>query len=394
MSSDKLFRAPQSTFRRASDIASEARQEMQILNQHPGALGLSTGLPCLDDAMSAALEPGRLLVVLGQSGGGKSALLSQLSVAFASQVPTLLLTLEDSERDLTKRMLSMIARVDVSDVRNGFAGKTIPGSVDDAITALSELNLNVSADLREQPTILDIGRTISEWKKQNASDHGVVIIDQLSHIADTLPDDPFFRQPREIAPPPPPYRQHDVLEWKVAALRHLAKKSGLTVVLAHQLNDQVSDTEKPSEKSVRGSRGVLHKADAVIAVYVPKTVENMFAGQGDEKYLANESGDGLIISLKARTVQAFEVPVRWLGEQQRFAERQDDGRKLWAAVPTPSPLKKAGSEKMRLLRERFDREGDDRIEAANKEVLQLSGVPAIEPADRPSEGPLGPSEGL
>lgn len=377
----KPFRAPQSTFRSAADIASDARAEMGVLNESPGALGLRTGIPSFDAAASMALEPQRLMVVCGQSGGGKTGLLSQWGVAFASQVPTLLLTLEDGERDLVKRQLASMSRESISEIRRGFPGKDIPDSVDEALVELSKLDLHMSSDLYSLPTVLDIGQTVMAWRKQHCEGrHGVVIIDQLSHIADTPPDDPYFAERPDLPKPPNPALQHLVLEWKVNCLRRLAKSQGLTIVLAHQLNDSVSDTEKPTEKSVRSSRGVLHAADCCIAVWTPKVVDNPFGGQGEDKYIPNTEGDSLIISLKARTVEAFEVPVKWVGSQQRFAERLENEKTKWKAVPGPSEAELAGAEKLLKLRRRFEREADGRIATANAAAIEAQ-RPAIGPAD-------------
>lgn len=368
----KAFRAPASTFRTAAEIAAEARQELEVLNQHPGAIGLSTGLPSLDKALSLALEPGRLLTIAGRTGGGKTALLAQLSIAFSAQVPTYVLSLEDGERDLVKRHISAMSREDVTHIRTGFAGRAIPETVDEAIDNLAELQLCMSSDLPSHMTVIDIAQSVQAWKREHCPGHGVVIIDQLSHISDSDSADPYFKNSSELDPPPNPMAEHKVLQWKVKVLRMVAEKLGVTVILAHQLNDQVSDSERPTEKSIRSSRGIGHESDALVAVWVPRKVPNPFGGHGDEAWLDNDRGDGHIMSLKTRAVAPFDVPVTWVGSQQRFAERDENTATRWAPVPAPSDSELAGAEKLRNLRKRFKQDAQDRVTAANAAAIEAA----------------------
>lgn len=358
-----------SMWRPAVDVAMEAVEEIDLMNQHPDALALRTGIKAFDDVAGPALEPGRLIVVAGQSGGAKTALLAQWAVAFAAQRPTLLVTLEDDERDLVKRALANVSRENVGLIRRGFPGQEIPGSVLDAAGALAGLQLDLSDDVGS-PTVEELAIMMMAWRRTHSdAPHCVVLVDQLSHIRPSDPDDAFWQRfPQYPKPPGRNAPTTKVLEWQVNMLREAARKHGLTVVLAHQLNDNVSGTEKPRRQSIRDSRGIVHKADLVVAPWVPDQVPNEWAGPGEPKLIPNDRKAGYLIGIKARTVAEFEAPVRFVGAQQRFVDVADDEAEAWRSVPAPSVSQLEGARKLTELRGRFALAALQRQAAAGREL--------------------------
>lgn len=345
----------ESAWRPVGDVAREALAEIEVLNAHPDAVGLRTGIPVLDDAIRLALEPGRLIVVAGVSGGAKTVLCTQFAVAFAAQLPTFLVTLEDDPRDAVKRKLANLSRENVGAIRSGFAGTQVPDSIRDAVGALDDLDLDISDELGA-PKVEELAMIVMAWRKQNPdAPHAAVIIDQLSHLRPSDPTDAFWKRfPKYPKPPRPTEPETKILEWQVNMLREMAIKNRLTVVLAHQLNDNVDESSgKPTARSIRSSRGIVHKADLVMIPWIPTMVENPFAGPGDPKSAINEHKVGIILSVKARTIAGFEVPVQLVGAQQRFIGRDESKTDKWRPVPAPTATQLAGAKALLDLKASF-----------------------------------------
>jgi replicative DNA helicase len=342
-------------FRPAAEVVDETLEELHLRNQYPDLGGLRTGLEAFDRHAREALMPGSLIVVAGESGRGKTAFMTQLAVSFSAQAPTLLVTLEDGGRSTIKRALANVSRENVGAIRAGFAGKEgLPASVITAAETIKALGLDVIDGVAL--TVEAIARQVWEWKKARAFDTGgVVLIDQLSHI---VPSDPgmagYFRQRNLPTPPPANAPETKQLEWQTWVLREVAQRLGVVVVLAHQLNENHAPNQKPTIRSIRGSRGIVHKADLVVIPWRPQVVDNPFAGPGQPTQVPNMTNDARLLGVKGRDVGEFDEAVVWVGAQQRFA---DPGtvEARYAAPEAPSAHAQEGSRRLAELRARFDK---------------------------------------
>lgn len=311
-------------WRPARELVEHTMAELHIRNEYPELAGLKTGVEALDKHISEALMPGSLIVVAGESGRGKTAFLTQAAVAFSCQQPTLVFTLEDSATSVLKRALANVSRENVGRIRSGFAGQVgLPESVVKAADHLSNLQLDyANGDIAY--TVERIGQVVWNWSREQRAagfDTGVVIIDQLSHIAPTGSHTAEWFESRGFpAPPSPRAQETERLEWQVFFLKLVAERCNVTLVLAHQLNENHGDGE-PGPSSIRGSRGIVHKANLVLIPWTPRKVENPFAGPGQPKMIDNEEGISFMIGAKAREVAQFREEVRWVGAQQRFVDK-------------------------------------------------------------------------
>lgn len=377
-------KAGKGLWRPAYEVGLDVLEEAELVSKFPDAFGLRTGIKVLDDHIKVALEPGRLAVVAGQTGGAKTALLVQLAVAFSAQRPVLLITLEDEVRDVLRRALASMSRESVGHIRAGFPGGEVPDTLTDAVISLRDLGLDViESENIGRPTVERIAVLVQAWRRQFPADEQcIVIIDQLSHIARSNPRDEFWeRYPHLTKPPHMSAEERLVLDWQVNTLREMAGRQNLTVVLAHQLNDNVSDEQRPTRQSIRGSRGIGQAADLVMCPWVPKRVPNPFAGVGDPKWLDNEAGEGEIIGIKARSVPEFTAKVRWVGPQQRFIDPADGEHEPWKPVPKPALAQQEGFRQLLALRQRFQKEAADRLQAGLDAGKQPAGeLPGAEPS--------------
>jgi len=356
-------------YRPVADVVAEVVEEMHLRNQHPDLGGYRTGLDCFDRHAREALQPGRLMVVAGESGKGKTAFAAQLAVSFSAQVPTLVFTLEDDERSTVRRQLANVSRENVGRIRAGFNGAAgLPAQVLSAADYLGTLGMDTleAAAL----SVEQIGQQVWLWSKDRGvgPDGGVVIIDQLSHIA---PSSPALRE-QFLAkgwPPPPPAgaREDKVLEWQVFFLRAMAKRLGVLVVLVHQLNENHGPDAPPTLRSIRDSRGIVHKSDLIVVPWRPTKKENVFAGPGAPKTIDAPEDEAELLILKGREVSTAREKMVWVGAEQRFA---DVGTVDAAFTPISelSPQAKEGARRLRELRARFE---------AKKQALEAPARPEL-----------------
>jgi replicative DNA helicase len=335
--------------RHVSDYVDEAMEETSLRNAYPEMASIRTGIDALDRHVGEALAPGSLVVLVGSSGGGKTALASQMSVAFAHQVPTLVITLEDEARETVKRSLANLSRESVGAIRRGFPGTQVPVSVEAAASHLSGLQL---AYLDEPAlTVEEIARQIWLWRRQHDG-HGVVIVDQLSHISPSTPATRDYCKAKGLPTPPSSgAAEHQQLEWRAHVLKLVAQRLRLTVILCHQLNETHGDG-KPGLGSIRSSRGIAHKADLVVAAWRPARVEDPFAGPGQPSTVAAPEGLAYLIGIKGRAVAQFDEEVRWIGGQQRFADIGAEGTD-YQPIEAPGERAQEGARKLAELRDRF-----------------------------------------
>lgn len=357
-------------YRPVSEVVRQAVEEMYLRNEYTDLGGLRTGIDALDKHTREVMGPGRVVVVAGESGRGKTAMMGQMAVAFAAQTPTMLINLEDESTDSAKRWLANVSRENVGRIRAGFAGVDgIPKSVLDAADELSKLGLDVIDG--EPMTVEGIARQIWQWKKDRGFEHGgAVIIDQLSHIVPTDPLNRDYFMTRDLPPPPSGNARADKTpEWQIWFLGEIAKRLGVLIVVAHQLNNAHAIDTKPSIRSVRDSQGIVHKADLILIPWRPKTIPNPFAGPGQAKEIAAPDDYAMILGVKARQIGEFEERVSWLGAQQRFS---DVSREAYAykAPEAPSERAQEGARRLAELRASWAKRRQAELESGTVPQIQ------------------------
>lgn len=338
-------------WRSAAEVVEEAMAEVALRHAYPDLGGLRTGIQAFDRHAREALMPGNLVVIAGESGRGKTALLTQLAVAFSSQTNTLLVTLEDRASAAAKRALANVSRLPVSRIRSGFNGEVgIPERLNEAASAIAANQLDFIDG--EPLTVEALAGQVWRWQRDRGGAHGVVLIDQLSHLVPSNPQNAqYFRARNLPVPPPMNSPETKVLEWQTWFLKVMAEKLGILVILAHQLNEN-HGTGKPSVSSIRGSRGIVHKSDLVVIPWIPSSVENPFGGPGQPQMIPNTAGEAWLIIAKGREVPRAEEKLVWVGDHQRFADPSDTDSS-YAFPPASSAESLEGMRRLLDLRRRF-----------------------------------------
>jgi replicative DNA helicase len=350
--------------RPAAEVVDLTMAEVELRHEYPDLGGLRTGIEAFDKHAREAMMPGSLIVVGGESGKGKTAFMVQLAVAFSGQTPALLFTLEDKAVNTVKRALSNVSQLNVGRIRAGFSGESgIPQGLHDAADVLRSLDLDFIDGV--ELSVEMIAQQIWAWKRERkVTTGGVVLIDQLSHIVRSRAEDlEYFKSKNLPVPPSGNAQETAVLEWQVYVLKLVAQRLGVTIVLAHQLNEVHAEGAKPTVRSIRSSRGILHKADLVVIPWRPDAVPNPFASPGASMTVPNSSGYARLLCVKAREVDIFDEEIRWVGSEQRFVDVGAEGVPF-KPIPAPSARTLEGEKRLLELRAKGEAMKNARLAAA------------------------------
>jgi replicative DNA helicase len=365
----------------AVEVAAHVREEVELRHAHPDMCGLRTGMATLDACLSDALNPGSLILLVGESGRGKTTLAQQLALAAACQMPTAVLTMEDSMAATVKRQLANITSEDVGAIRRGFAGtENVPQAFYDGLRTYDDLALDYLNP--DGLTVEAIAISAKAWARERCvgASGGVLIIDQLSHIA---PSDPrmndYFMSHKLPFPPAAGGQERHILEWQSLILKIVAQRLNLTVILLHQLNETHDSDARPTIRSVRESRGIAHKADAIIAAHRPRTRPDPFAGPGQPARVPNHDNYAEIVGIKGRNVEEFVIECRFDGAHQRFVDPTELEHPAWRPTASRTPSAIAGARKLAQLIARFDAANAPRTIAATlPRAIEARAVPTSE----------------
>lgn len=252
----------------------------------------STGLRVFDDRNGAGLHPGRLYVVAGRPGWGKTALVLQWIAAACQQgVTCAMVSLEMSETDLILRLAAMVSGVFVMDRDY----ERWPLSTDERL-----LLEDAERQIRDWPLHLRCRTTTTQqligWASdlQQRAGLKVLALDYIQLIAG-----------------PPKQSPYERIGEASRSCKQLALQ-GLAVIAAAQLNREAESTERPTAATLSGADQIAMDADCVLIPWRPKD------GSGAP------DGYAELVTVKGRRTKLGRARVQWIGKTQSFADSADD----------------------------------------------------------------------
>ena len=268
-------------------MASQAERDGSLL-------GVTTGIAGLD-ALTCGLCAKDLVIVAGRPSMGKTVLGLGLATASAKAGhPAHVITLEMSTSQCLQRIISAESSIPHDAIRDA---KKIQEEHWHRLTIASEAVGEFP--LFFDDAVRDFASLIARITQVHAT-HGtrIIVIDYLSHI------------------PPPKAERHDLaLQEITRALKALAKRLDITVVLICQLNRGVEGRadKRPVLSDLRESGAIEQDADVVLMPY------------RDEYYNADSPHRGYaeILIRKQRNGELGSVPVRAELTFQRFVDAPD-----------------------------------------------------------------------
>lgn len=202
------------------------------------------------NAMLGGIRQGALYTVAARSGGGKSILGLQLAQHIAESGQRVgYVSLEMTEKDLLKRLISMMQGIHQGALQNHQFTQEGWASVQAAEAAIAKLPLEVydRAGARWEDII---GFANALHRK---GDLGLIVVDYLGLVK---------------SPASSTSRQQDLEDWANAA-KQLAKQLGCAVLILEQLNRNMTNRPNPRPiiSDLRGSAGLEHASDAVVLMH-------------------------------------------------------------------------------------------------------------------------------
>ena len=252
---DKRLQAvPNREVKQLERISKSAERNLEQIfsrrNNPQSADGLTTGLYSLNKA-TGGLKKSDLIILAARPGMGKTALALNIAMAASAKVPTLMFSLEMSEKQLNDRALSLTARVNLFKIQNNSVALS-----DDEMSAI--VDAFDSFD-KFQLTIDDTGglkfSQIRMRAKNFSRKHGLglIVIDYLQLInGDTE-------------------KEHRNQEISVISrgLKALAKELDIPILALSQLsrNVEMRADKRPQLSDLRDSGSIEQDADIVMFLY-------------------------------------------------------------------------------------------------------------------------------
>lgn len=251
--------------------------------------GARTGLARLDEA-TGGLQPGWLVIVAAETGGGKTALAMQTAINVVLDGGTALAcNLEMTREELAERAIVHEGRVNSQLVRLGQMQH--PGMWERASAAAARLGptnfyLDDSAN-----TLPMISARARRWRARHREPFGIMVVDFVQLIRSA-----------------PSRNMTRAQEIGVMAqdLKSLAKELRVPVVLVSQLNRAGLKAGRPSKSDLKESGDLENAADLILLPHNP-------SGESD--------GPVDIIVDKFRHGETFVVDAHWTGRHFAFSDR-------------------------------------------------------------------------
>jgi replicative DNA helicase len=148
-----------------------------------------TGFPLLDKALGGGLQAGRLMILLGAPGKGKTTFANQVSEHVASAGrPVLYITMEDPAWALLAKTIARVGRLDYTAVLQGYAG--LRQSINNTLAELAERPSAQRLLYLEQPGRLSLAalqeraaKHFATYGTENGGGPGLLVLDYLQRAA-------------------------------------------------------------------------------------------------------------------------------------------------------------------------------------------------------------------
>jgi replicative DNA helicase len=255
--------------------------------------GIATGFYDLD-YKTAGLQPSDLILIAARPSMGKTAFALNIAeyTALKSNIPTAIFSLEMSQDQLVKRILSMNSKVDSQAIRTGNLSNEDWASLMESARIIGNSNLII-----DDTSAISVSELRSKCRKLKMEKNlGLVIIDYLQLMSGSS---------RRVES-----RQQEISEIS-RSLKSLAREINVPVIALSQLSRAVEQRpdKRPMLSDLRESGAIEQDADVVMFIY------------RDDYYNhdTEEPGVSEIIIGKQRNGPVGTVKLAWLAQYTKFA---------------------------------------------------------------------------
>jgi len=275
------------------DVVLRSIDSIEAAAKNQGSVtGVATGFYDLD-YKTAGLQPSDLILIAARPSMGKTALALNIAeyVALKSNITTAVFSLEMSQDQLVKRILSMNSKVDSQAIRTGNLSNDDWTSLMESARVIGNSNLVI-----DDSSAISVSEMRSKCRKLKMEKNlGLIIIDYLQLMSGSRRSES---------------RQQEISEIS-RSLKSLAREINVPVVALSQLSRAVESRpdKRPMLSDLRESGAIEQDADVVMFIY------------RDDYYNhdTEEPGVSEIIIGKQRNGPVGTVKLAWLAQFTKFA---------------------------------------------------------------------------
>ncbi|HKL80290.1 MAG TPA: replicative DNA helicase [Mobilitalea sp.] len=275
------------------EVVLRSIDSIEAASKNQGSVtGVATGFYDLD-YKTAGLQPSDLVLIAARPSMGKTALALNIAefVALKSNITTAVFSLEMSQDQLVKRILSMNSRVDSQSIRTGSLSGDDWASLMESARIIGNSNLVI-----DDTSSISVSEMRSKCRKLKLEKNlGLIIIDYLQLMSGGKRSES---------------RQQEISEIS-RSLKALAREVNVPVVALSQLSRAVEQRpdKRPMLSDLRESGAIEQDADVVMFIY------------RDDYYNhdSEEPGVSEIIIGKQRNGPTGTVKLGWQAQFTKFA---------------------------------------------------------------------------
>jgi replicative DNA helicase len=243
----------------AADLLPGLVEDIEARKRADGVItGIRTGIEELDD-LTYGFDPGDLVVIAADPGGGKTALAMQIAILLAilDGGTALVCNMEMSKKALLERAIAYLAGIDSWSLRTGRLSKPEWSAFYEATTIIEKGLLILEDRVFTMPQIVTRSRA---WRARFPRKRGIIVVDYLQRIRGG-----GGRGEN---------RAEQIGEW-TSALKELGTSLEVPVVLLSQLNRAPSKEKRPpTMRDLRESGDIEADADTVLLIHNAGKTEN------------------------------------------------------------------------------------------------------------------------
>lgn len=256
-----------------------------------GQTGYPTGLSDLDYLLGPNAEPGRLLVIGGRPGMGKTSLMARMLLAQAkADIPVAIFSFEMSPMEIGRRLLAMEARVSTVNMKTGSMGADGLTRYYDKSGELSKLPMQLinAAGMTVEHIRVHIMRLIRHGVK-------VIYIDYLQIVSTSTG---FNRA-----------NAHQSIGHITQTLKQIALQFGVFIVVGSQLGRGLEDRQdkRPTLRDLRESGSIEADADIVLFIYRDSVYNEASEDPNGAELIIAKNRDGATGIVSAYYDKAFTI---------------------------------------------------------------------------------------
>lgn len=280
-------------FTNIKDVVLRTIDSIEAAAKNQGSVtGIATGFYDLD-YKTAGMQPSDLILIAARPSMGKTAFVLNIAeyAALKSNVTTVIFSLEMSQDQLVKRILSMNSKVDSQAIRTGSLSGEDWASLMESARIVGNSNLVI-----DDTSAISVSELRSKCRKLKLEKNlGLVIIDYLQLMSGSKKSES---------------RQQEISEIS-RSLKSLAREINVPVIALSQLSRAVEQRpdKRPMLSDLRESGAIEQDADVVMFIY------------RDEYYNRDteEPGVSEIIIGKQRNGPTGTVKLAWQAQFTKFA---------------------------------------------------------------------------